>query len=259
MRFREPASRGSWAAFTSRCFDRRTLRCIWTLYETNGSEAAASQIELTRALDGLHSEDHLLVLSAVGTPVPAVASAVKGPTLAHGLRPFGATPDVVADLARHPRYALLGAISPVAAYGRGRRGMWYGPVAQNAPVSARSTDTSSRPPTRTNLETYRILGRVSAAWPVPRRGRITMSNLRPTGTEPLCLRLRRSTHPLRRRREHDLDVQERVARTPFTPDQASTRPVPGRPEAPSARDLLAGHLSRLPQRTAAWTSLREPP
>ncbi len=47
--------------------------------------------------------------------------------------------------------------------------MWYEPVAQNAPV-IHTINGHEQPPSRTNLEIYRILARVSAPWPVPAAG-----------------------------------------------------------------------------------------
>lgn len=128
-----------------------------------------------------------------GHATVTISYPLPGPTLGQGLRRLGATPDIIESLVAHPRYALVGAISPPPDYGlgrpnfpeaneliqpgatgelqgvlhRGTRGMWYGPAAWNAPV-IKVVNGVTQPPTLINLSMYDVLSpRVSLPWPVP--------------------------------------------------------------------------------------------
>lgn len=117
---------------------------------------------------------------------------VYGPTLAQLLRPFGATPTLIDNLWKSPRYALVGALSPptdlhAGSFGapeaspgirdgatgqlqgvlaRGNRNMWYGPAAENTPV-VQTISGKEQPPTVVNYGLYNVISHVSKPWPVP--------------------------------------------------------------------------------------------
>lgn len=177
--------------------DRRTLSVISDkLYETAkfnsgaGPDQAAMANDLT-TLASSSGESVLVLVASVINPMDfGQQTGIAAPTIAQALAPFGGTPDVI-DTPNKPPYALVGAISPPAAYGlrridapeasptinagatgeldgvlqRGTRGMWYSPAGWNAPAII--DINGQQQVTAQNYGLYQVIGQAPTPWPVP--------------------------------------------------------------------------------------------
>jgi hypothetical protein len=131
-------------------------------------------------------------IDTTGQPLVTVSYTARfGPTIPQALVPFGASPNLIDDLATTPRYALVGAIGSGPSFTApeaspeldpnwtgelqgvlvpGRQGMWYGPAANNAPVQ-RTINGQKQPPTILNFGLFQAISPgITGSWPVPRPG-----------------------------------------------------------------------------------------